>query len=533
MTMDTTGFRDAVARLCASVCRIGGSKTTHGRRWVQFITEPWRLWTLMKSYPRAVLTVCILIALATFLKAELRILRHGTPSWWTWFDQGRYLASAFALASGDLNPAKHHYPIGYALTAAPFTQLFRSDPFLIVNMLCLSGSLWAFVRLGEILGVARVVGAIIFLATSVFTHSILMYYVIPWTTTPTTFLILVGLMLCFLPPAYWRALLLGLIPGLIVLIKPVDAIALVPGGIYYAIVCLSATPPGATAQRAHTLRLFSMGVVGLVTGLAVAAFGHWLVDGWALSRYEAETTRGAVFILRSLPYKLYSLFVDPAVIYGNYLGTTGIFARYPWAFAGACGMILMLFRDLRLAILALCSAIYIAMYAAYYDMMPNSLWHFNSIHYYTWCFPIFGLFAFVLARRLLIRPSATDTIIVVLASVLLLAWRPVLRPVAATVAFDGKTAASIQIGDDKMPFVIDLDGTVGDNTKVYFGNVKVRWGGVELLPEHDTRAIPTERGARVLLMRPENGRTLIISWGDIDVSNVRRLELFKLNWTFL
>ena len=339
-------------------------------------------------------------------------------------------------------------------------------------------------------------------------------------------------MLGFLPPTYYRALLLGLIPGLIVLTKPVDAIALVPLAFYYAIACLRA-PPGAMAQHAHTLRLFAMGLAGLATGLAIAGFGHWLVNGWALSQYEAETTHGTVFVLRSLPYKLYSLFVDPAVIYGNYLDTEGIFARYPWVFVGVCGMILMSVRDWRLATLALATAVYVAMYAAYYDMMPNSLWHYNSIHYYTWCFPIFGLFAFLLARRLLTRPSTTDAVIVFLASVLLLAWRPVLKPVAAMAVFDGQTSASIQLSKDEVPMVIDLDGKITDKGHVYSGRVKVRWAGLDLMPGHDTRAIPTPSGARVLLMRPKNGRSLTISWADIGVHDVRDLKLFRLTWTFL
>ncbi len=491
------------------------------------------LWNWLQARPNAVLVASIAIALAAFLRQELIQMTPGTPNWWTWFDQGHYLTSAFALAAGDLNPAKHHYPIGYALVAAPFTHLLRGDPFAVVDMLCLGGSLWAFVRLGEILGIPRVFGAVIFLATSVFTRAVLLYYVIPWTTTPTTFLILAGLMLGFLPPAYHRAFVLGLIPGLIGLTKPADAIALVPLAAYYAVACLRAPARNTMTPHAHTLRLFGMGVAGLAAGLAIAAFGHWLVHGWALSQYEADTTENAVFILRTLPYKLYSLFVDPSAIYGDYLGTMGIFARFPWMLVGACGMILMSLRDLRMAVLALCTAFYVAMYAAYYDMMPNSLWYYNSIHYYTWCFPIFGLLAFVLARRLLTRRSVADVVIVALAGTFLLAWHPVLTPVAATVTFDSETSASIQLSRDEVPTIIDLDGQVADKRGVYFGMVDMRWGRLNLVPGPDTRAIPTESGARVLLMRPADARSLTISWASIGIRDVHNVKLYKLTWTFL
>ena len=462
MTETTAGLRGAVGRFRLAARHLRDGKLKGLEAAAQLIKQPSRLWRLVESHSRTVLAICLAIALAVFWKAELSLLAHGKPDWSSWFDQGHYLMSTFALAAGDLNPAKHRYPIGYALMAAPFTYVFPRDPFVIVDMLSLAGSLWAFMRLGELLGIARAIGGTIFLATSVFTYSILLHYVIAWTSTPTTYLILTGLMLGFLPPTYWRALLLGLIPGLIVLVKPADAVPLVPLAVYYAIVCLRAPPPGATARRTHTLRLFGMGFIGLAAGAAVATLGHWLVNGWTLSAYERSETHGGAFILGSVPFKLYSLFVDPSVIYGHYLGTEGIFSRYPWMFIGALGMILMVFRDLRLAVLAICAAVYVAMYGAYFGILPNNLWYYNIIHYFTWCFPVFGLFAFVLVRRLLLQRSLADAVIVILASVLLLAWRPVLQPVAATVSFEGETAASIQIADGDVPFAIDLDGRPGD-----------------------------------------------------------------------
>jgi hypothetical protein len=495
--------------------------------------EQSRISEFLRSYPRAVLLACTLITIGYFARAEARLLSLAPPYWWTWWDQGKYLESVFAFATGDLAATRHWYPVGYALLAAPFANLFRTDPFVIVNILCLVGSLWAFVRLCETFGISRVIGAAIFLATSVFTPSILLHYVIPWSSTPTTFLILAGLALGFSPPSYTRAFLLGLMPGLIIMTKPVDAIALAPLAVYYAVECLRARPTDAIAKWNPALRLVGMGVVGLAAGLGAAAIARWLVHGWTLSAFERQTTEGAVFIISSLPIKLYSLFVDPTIIYGHYLAPEGIFSRYPWVFAGTCGMTLMLFRDLRLAVLTLCAAVYIAMYAAYYDMIPNGLWHYNNIHYYTWCFPIFGLFAFVLVRRLLSESSVSDTAIVVLASVLLMGWRPVLRPVMATVEVETGTTARIYVINNDVPFVVDLDGSPGNAAQVFVGSLKVRWGDRDLLPMHDSRVLPTERGARAVLLRVGNGRSLIISWEQVNVTDVRRVTLYKLDWNFL
>ena len=499
----------------------------------QLIRQRSNVSELLQSHQRAVLLACAVIAVGAFARFEVQILASGTPTWWAWSDQGKYLESARAFAAGDLTAARHSYPVGYALLAAPFVNLFRADPFVVVNVLCLVGSLWAFVRLCEILGISRVIGAAIFLATSVLTSSILLHFVIPWTTTPTAFLILTGFALGLSPPTYTRTVLLGLIPGLIVLTKPVDTIALAPLAVYYATECFRAQPADGIASGHHALRLLGIGAVGLAAGLAVAATAHWLVYGWHLSTYEQKTTAGAVFIISSLPIKLYSLFIDPKVVYGDYLETQGIFSRYPWVFAGACGMMLMLFRDRRLAILALCAAVYIAMYATYYDMIPNALWYYNNVHYFTWCFPIFGLFAFVLARRLLSKPSVLDTVIVILASVSLIGWRPVLRPIEATIEFETETTARMDVANNDVPFIVDLDGRRGNAAQIYSGELMVRWGDRNLLPFHDSRALPTPQGARVLFLIPGNGRSLTISWANIDVKDVRSIRPYRLGWAFL
>ncbi len=499
----------------------------------ELIRQTTKLVALLRSHPGAVLLACAAVAVIAFAFAEYRLLAPGSPMWWHWYDQKKYLDSAQAFAAGDLAPESHYYPTGYALLAAPFTAVMRADPFAVIDVLCLVGSLWAFVRLCEALGISRAVGAAIFLATSVFSYSILLDYVIPWTSTPTVFLILSGLALGFSPPTYTRAFLLGLIPGLIAMIKPADAIALAPLAVYYAVQCVRARPAGEMAQWKHALLLIGLGAAGLAASLSVAAATHWLIYGWQLSDYERDTASGPVFIIRTLPIKLYSLFVDPELIYGQYLQTQGIFNRYPWVFAGTCGMLLMLFRDLRFAVLAICTAVYTAMYATYYDLIPNGLWYYNNIHYFTWCFPIFGLFTFVLACRLLGKPAVLDMVIVIAASVLLLGWRPVLQPVHATGAFESATAAHLHLANDVTPFVIDLDGRIRDAEQIYKSEVKVHWGDRDLAPLRDSRMLPTLRGVRVLFLGPGNGRDLTIAWQGIELTNVTRVIPYRLEWTFL
>jgi len=492
-----------------------------------------RLAELSREHPQGVLAACMIVALAAFAWSEIRMLAHGQPEWATYFDQGEYLQSARALAAGKLDAASHHYPIGYALLAAPFTWLFRSDPFVVVNVLCLAGSLWAFVRIGEALGIARAIAGVIFLATSVLTPSVLMHYVMPWTSTPTTFLILTALALGFLPPTALRAFLVGLLAGLILAFKPVDIVALAPLAIYYAFMCLRERSVGALTDWPHALRLLALGAAGFAAGVATAASMHWLIYGWQLSKYERNTANGPVFNFDSLPIKLYSLFVDPTVVYGHFLQPIGIFTRYPWVFAGMLGSILLALRDLRLAVLALGVAIYVCFYAAYFDMIPNGLWYYNNIHYFTWCFPVFGLFAYLLICRLWRHPSIADTFIAILASTLLIGWRPVLTPISGTVAFESATAARLTVTGDAVPFVADLDGRLIDAQQVYHSLPGVHWGDRDLLAWRDCRALPRLRGARVLFMRPGNGRTLTIAWPDLKIADVNIVRLYRLDWRFL
>jgi len=323
-----------------------------------------------------------------------------------------------------------------------------------------------------------------------------------------------------------------LIPGLIFLTKPVDLIALVPVAVYFAVQCFCAARANEVTDVKRLLSLAGIGALGLAIGLCVAATAHLLIYGWQLSDYQRFVTRdGAVFIWNTVPIKLYSLFVDPSVVYGHYLEPRAIFVKYPWILAGVGGMILALFHDLRMSVLALCVLAYVVMYAAYCDMIPNGLWYYSAAHYFTWCFPVFGLFAFVFFKRLL-KVSVTDATIIVASCLLVLGWRPALQPIASSVTL-GPFVANVHLLDGRTPFLIEIDGVPGDPRQIYFTGPWVDWGNIELRPFNDTKMIPTERGARALLMNAGNGNDLTISWVRTDVRDIHRVTPYALTWTFL
>src|SRR4051794_27866234 len=54
--------------------------------------------------------------------------------WWEWADQVRYIASARAFAAGDLDPARHWFPLGYGLLGAPFVRGWKQHPYFLVDL---------------------------------------------------------------------------------------------------------------------------------------------------------------------------------------------------------------------------------------------------------------------------------------------------------------------------------------------------------------------------------------------------------------
>ena len=91
----------------------------------------------------------------------------------------------------------------------------------------------------------------------------------------------------------------------------------------------------------------------------------------------------------------------------------------------------------------------------------------------------------------------------------------------------------MDVANNDVPFIVDLDGRRGNAAQIYSGELMVRWGDRNLLPFHDSRALPTPQGARVLFLIPGNGRSLTMSWANIDVKDVRSIRPYRLGWAFL
>src|ERR1700677_3844210 len=67
--------------------------------------------------------------------------------WWTWWDQGRYLDSARAWRSWNLDPSQHWSWPGYTLLGVPFVRVMPVRPFQVPDLICLLASAWLFALL--------------------------------------------------------------------------------------------------------------------------------------------------------------------------------------------------------------------------------------------------------------------------------------------------------------------------------------------------------------------------------------------------
>ena len=110
--------------------------------------------------------------------------------WWSWFDQGQYLKSVKALASGKLDPELHWYPMGYALLATPFYRLMPVHAYFLPNLALLLASVWLYLAIVAELELNRLAGFAMLVLCVLASPLVFQQHVIPWTTTPAMTILL-------------------------------------------------------------------------------------------------------------------------------------------------------------------------------------------------------------------------------------------------------------------------------------------------------------------------------------------------------
>lgn len=429
--------------------------------------------------------------------------------WWGWFDQGQYLKSVKALASGKLDPEFHWYPMGYALLATPFYRMMPVHPYFLPNLALLLTSVWLYLAIVAELELNRLAGFAMLVLCVLASPLVFQQHVIPWTTTPAMTVLLwvsylyVRSINCGLTLS--RAACLGIAASLMLMTRPTDILALVP--VYVHLLLKDAF--GAIRSRALKPFLPKIAAAAMGAGLVAAAALalHVAIYGWAPSSYMAHSSRfGLDFHL--IPFRFYVIFISPAAFYGE---GQGIIVRFPLIVFGLAALVYCLAFWHRYAGLPAMVLVYIMIYLSYPDLLPSGLWRFMAFHYYKWVFPMLGLLALVAARDVWrswsIAKIALPSLLIAFA--LAIEYRSNAVPGGPTSA--GSDQLAVTLKKPEMIIGARIAGVLGSFEDVYFGwDHVVEIDGHKLRNIFDLRMVPIGDTIFLVFNRPVEAQSVAI-----------------------
>jgi hypothetical protein len=169
---------------------------------------------------------------------------------------------------------------GYALIAAPFAHITPSNPFLIPDLVSLIATAWLMGRLALRLAPDRsflppLVGWAFFIALVVCPEAMVVW-VQPWDTTPTVPLCLCALLAALRfreSPSARRALVAGLVVGLIPAFRLTDGLVYGAASAIYCAVHLLRLPPRRWAP------LIAAAALGVLLGAAPGGLAYLVTHG--------------------------------------------------------------------------------------------------------------------------------------------------------------------------------------------------------------------------------------------------------------
>jgi hypothetical protein len=352
------------------------------------------------------------------------------PQWIHSFDQSRYITSALAFAHGDLDAARHWYPLAYPLLAAPFSWLMPDEPFFLPNLLLFLATIVGFARVMRRIGIGPVASTAVWLFATMLIGKTSRLWTEPWTTTLSAPLIwfLIAKALAIMEPAPDRAppaprafLLLGLIGGALPLVRPGD-------GLMTILACLFVL-----AALSRQRRLRPAGLLWLVLGGLTLTVPYGLLHLAIYGPHASDYARFAAaqgFAFADLPWKAYVVLITAAPWYP---GSPSLAEALPWIIPGAAG-ILLAWRDgdagtrRAIALVLLLAIPYSVLFLAYTDLQPPGVWTFSNAHYFKWIFPFLGMGFWLWLRAFRDRRGAVRAVVALVVVLLPALIRPL--PVA-------------------------------------------------------------------------------------------------------
>jgi hypothetical protein len=350
--------------------------------------------------------------------------------WWDWFDQPRYWHSSNALSHFSITPDDYWYPLGYPLIGAPFIRVFPNHAFLIPNLLFALGIASLFVATCHIF-LRRWESLLVTLFLIVaLKRDLTLSLIQPWNTIPTHFLSYLIIFLYLKRRSDWRlVLLLSALTALVLLCRPLDAVALAP-----ILVAATLSVDGLRGKF-----LSGAGGIGL---LLLMYLSTRMINLHVFGTWNTSYERGSAFrglFSYDISQKLYSIFADGLPVYQ----TTDpmLFASQPWLLLIIPGVIYAIIKNRRTLPVFGSLLLSLFLYANYNDMGSRFLYGTGLIHYFAWSFPLLGLFAYLAVRH---------------------AWQELAWPMyAALIVFPVLCVASIRLDvADQQPACISSVGKV-------------------------------------------------------------------------
>ena len=466
--------------------------------------HPIRLISRM-GLPLAVLVTTLVFLFAWWSDPRRPGSASASDGWWSGFDQGRYLSSALAFAHGNLSPAAHWYLPVYPALASLFVRLVPGDPFMVPDLTCLLAALWLSGGLGAELipdwRWGRLAGLASFLACVVAPPVVLEAWVVPWTSTLATPLVL-GCLRATLagmrsPNRRGPPMLAGFAGAAVAGCRPADAMLVLAcaGGIGGWAALREA---GLSAAVRSWLPSF---VLGGMAGLLPTVLLYWAIWGLRESPYMVSSALIG-FEWRLLPLHWVELMISPRPILPE---GSGLIQRLPFVGTGLVGLAAAVLarktERIRHLLTAATVSSLVALYLCYRDLHASGLWLFANYHYFKWCFGLLGLYSLILIRTAWpLRRSCAFWIVPLTA--MLSCWRVVPHRIAGpTGVVAGTDSFSISVSALHVNEAV-VASAIGPFDSIYFGQHTLSIGKRLILPIQDFKAIPIFGGLMIMPLWP-------------------------------
>lgn len=439
--------------------------------------------------------------------------------WRGWADQGEYLKSIRAFASGNWDPSQYLYPPLYALASAPFWPLLHWHATLVPDLV------FFLIAFGTVLAVSRrFYGSVlpVMVCVALFAFAPIMsikQWVIPWTSSASA--ALASMLILFYARSEAAAepfrltsrrdwilfALCFLAYGALAMTRPLDTVVWLPFALALFLRTAWATVTAASGAGRRILILLAIGA--LAAGAALVCVTGYLgfnerMFGTLFGPYAASTLGHGYFADR-IPERLFSFLWDSGAAFAE--PGHALFQRFPLfgPILAVCLVTLLTTTDLRFWIIATAFLNFL-IYLPYGDLLPNGFFRYYNLHYFKWAYPWLAVIAVgqvVSWTRSSFGKRRGWAPLLAAALVTLIGWALRIEPVNLTLASDLRTtdhAIAVVAPHPRQVEFIDIPNASGGFTTVYQGSHKLWIDGREVL---DFRLLPTASGVRVLLLEPQ------------------------------